>query len=109
MNWHWLPLEDADGTGSSEMDETRSISSRHSLTVRALRTPLTDVALVEEVPLLLDPVLCMESLLGVSLPSSLDDLAAGKLICSPGSSDEGSSPINNSKDNRDTCQAIVLP
>lgn len=103
MNRHRLPpVVHEDGMGSSEMDEKGSISSRHSLTVRALRTPLSEVALAEEVPLFLDPALRVKDLLGISLPSSLDYLAVGKPIHFSCGSDEGVSLISNSEDNKDT-------
>jgi hypothetical protein len=104
MNRHRLPPSEGNknGTDSSEMAGKGSSSSRHSLTVRALRTPLSDVALAEEVPLLLDPALRVEKLLGVSLRSSLDRLARDNPNSSSGGSDEGVSPTSISKDDRDT-------
>jgi hypothetical protein len=100
MNRHRLPpLEgNENGIDSSEMTKKGSSSSRPSLTVRALRTPLSDVALAEEVPLLLDPALRLEKLLGVSLRSSLDRLAREGPNSSSGDSDD----TRNSKDDGDT-------
>ena len=48
--------------------------SRQSLTVRALRTRLSDVALAEEMPLVLDPSINVDEVLGPALASSLDSL-----------------------------------
>jgi hypothetical protein len=50
--------------------------SRQSLTVRALRTSLSDVALAEEVPLAIDPSINVEKVIGPALISSLDSLTA---------------------------------
>jgi len=51
-------------------------NGRHALTVRALRAPLSDVVLAQEVPLLLDDSISWDSLVGSMLLSSLYSLSA---------------------------------
>lgn len=93
MNRSGLPLSVEGGNDSSKRrDGTVSSSSRRSLTVRALRTPLSDVALAEEVPLFLDPSLNVEDLLGDSLTSALDALTYDPSSSSSEGSSESISP-----------------
>jgi len=52
----------------------RSNGSRHSLTVRALRSPLRDVVQALEVPLFFDDSIPTEKLLNVHLPAAIETL-----------------------------------
>ena len=101
MNRHRLPSSEddilltPDGESSSAMNEKSSINSRRSLTVRALRTPLLDVALAEEVPLIVDSSLDVHGLLGLALPLSLHQFKDGTSIAPSEESEENSATDGN--------------
>jgi hypothetical protein len=62
---------------SSGSSGRRSSGGRHVLTVRALRTPLSDVVHAQEVPLHLDDTIPVDKLVGSMLWSSVDSLLPG--------------------------------
>jgi hypothetical protein len=70
---------------ASGSSERRSSGGRHVLTVRALRTPLTDVVLAQEVPLYLDDSIPVDKLVGSMLWSSVDSLLSAVV---PGETDK---------------------
>jgi hypothetical protein len=63
----------------------RSSGGRHVLTVRALRTPLSDVVHAQEVPLHLDDTIPVDKLVGSMLWSSVDSLLSAVV---PGGTDK---------------------
>jgi hypothetical protein len=63
----------------------RPSGGRHVLTVRALRTPLTDVVHAQEVPLHLDDTIPVDKLVGAMLWSSVDSLLSAVV---PGEADK---------------------
>lgn len=65
---------EAPNRGPSGSSGRRSSGGRHVLTVRALRTPLSDVVHAQEVPLHLDDTIPVDKLVGSMLWSSVDSL-----------------------------------
>jgi len=57
-----------------ERPDQKLISSRHTLTVRALRSPMTDIAQAQEVPIFIDESIPVESLSQKLIEDSLDCL-----------------------------------
>ena len=75
----------SDATNLKSASQGRGVvGGRHTLTVRAVRTSLSDVVHASEVPLCLEESNSLESLLAICLPKSLDR------IISSGSDDEPS-------------------
>lgn len=70
-------LPSRDDAIPSLLSEKEPSSSRHALTVRAVRSPLSNLALAEEIPLFLDPSTNMEQLLGRTLLASLESFKVG--------------------------------